>query len=640
MLMISFLVLTVLLIAPLQTNAQRCLSPTSYDTTLVLVTNTSNTDIDCLGSTSLNLRQLDAMPEYTPCSVNSTWGPYSVLFPKANIPSQCNPVTWARKRAVEVAANIVSKKYNYCHHHTATWTPPNDTVYRSVSDPCGSEEPIDSKCSSLGLNLTLPFNGVDCSHFTSMVYNYGFGIRINTNIDNQACGPDAPGVTLPYTINDVLNTSPSPLLPGDLLYTGASGTPANVEVTHVVMWTGIQMDLNNASSPYSREALLAEMPTCQQSSQQKFITNRLAAGLPVYVIADSHGTGPRFRAFAGWYVSAFTHARRIIDAGNATFGGSLPTLNFTSTNGCVAQNVVKYNQSLKPSPPPPSTVPPLSSPSLAPSSSTRIVFKKGMGISKAFGASQLLSLNTTWYYNWGISPHIPQNDNFEFVPMMWSGKRVNDTIPQGSRYLLGFNEPDFEEQSNMTVAAALALWPWLLASAKKLSPTPYVSAPVTARDPINGTWLPNFIRADPPPYFDFVCLHWYKGPNAAKFISDVQNLISAYRRPVWVTEFAPQTNSSSTSEPDKYTQEQVNSFIRNVTAFMESEPMVHRYAWHTSAVGTSALFKADGSLTLTGEAYAAVASTIAPSPTAPSPPPPSTAPSVAPPPPSIAPSVA
>eukprot|EP00759_Apiculatamorpha_spiralis_P019959 PhF_6_TR25588/c1_g1_i5/m.35882 len=137
MLMISFLVLTVLLIAPLQTNAQRCLSPTSYDTTLVLVTNTSNTDIDCLGSTSLNLRQLDAMPEYTPCSVNSTWGPYSVLFPKANIPSQCNPVTWARKRAVEVAANIVSKKYNYCHHHTATWTPPNDTIHvlPSVSVP-------------------------------------------------------------------------------------------------------------------------------------------------------------------------------------------------------------------------------------------------------------------------------------------------------------------------------------------------------------------------------------------------------------------------------------------------------------------------------------------------------------------------
>jgi hypothetical protein len=40
---------------------------------------------------------------------------------------------------------------------------------------------------------------------------------------------------------------------------------------------------------------------------------RQAAGLPVYVIMDSHHNGPGYRPFAGWYVNAFSHARRVIN---------------------------------------------------------------------------------------------------------------------------------------------------------------------------------------------------------------------------------------------------------------------------------------------------------------------------------------
>ena len=41
--------------------------------------------------------------------------------------------------------------------------------------------------------------------------------------------------------------------------------------------------------------------------------DRRAKGLPVYVISDSHYTGPNLRPFCGWYMSSFSHARRIIN---------------------------------------------------------------------------------------------------------------------------------------------------------------------------------------------------------------------------------------------------------------------------------------------------------------------------------------
>ena len=46
---------------------------------------------------------------------------------------------------------------------------------------------------------------------------------------------------------------------------------------------------------------------------------------------------------------------------------------------------------------------------------------------------------------------------------------------------------------------------------------------------------------------------------------------------------------------------------------MESNPMVHRYAWHDPKTGTSAIFNTDGSLTATGQAYAQIESRARPS---------------------------
>eukprot|EP00759_Apiculatamorpha_spiralis_P038251 PhF_6_TR37591/c0_g1_i3/m.55792 len=316
-----------------------CATP-SYDLSLTLKTNSLNTNTNCSLSVLADLSARDSMVETMSCTTTSTWGPTPILYPTADIPTACQPIPWAYDRILQVAKLTVEKKYNYCHHHAATWLPPTDASFRTTSDPCGSELPITAICSSLGSTLPQPFNGVDCSSYTSRLYNFGFGIRLVTAIDDQACGPNAPGVLLPYTINDILNSYAPPLLPGDLLYIASSGTPVNISISHVIMWTGIQMSTTDPSSPYYKDTLLSNMPSCQQGAQLTFINNRIAAGLPVWVTTDSHGYGPRFRAFSGWYVSAFSHVRRLIDTTPVT--GAVPKLSYSTTNGCMNVNAVKY----------------------------------------------------------------------------------------------------------------------------------------------------------------------------------------------------------------------------------------------------------------------------------------------------------
>jgi hypothetical protein len=108
------------------------------------------------------------------------------------------------------------------------------------------------------------------------------------------------------------------------------------------------------------------------------------------------------------------------------------------------------------------------------------------------------------------------------------------------------------------------------------------------------------------PKVDFVTVHWYKGVQSKKFIKDMEAVFEMYKRPLWITEFAPQTTKSSREKPDKFSQKEVDVFIREVTQWMEVTPFIERYAWHDAKAGTSALFDDSGRLTATGKVYASV----------------------------------
>ena len=230
-----------------------------------------------------------------------------------------------------------------------------------------------------------------------------------------------------------------------------------------------------------------------------------------------------------------------------------------------------------------------------PANEKAAVRKKGYGLPERHGqdAHQLDLLKVGWFYNWGSQTKI--SGRIAFVPMMFSLKTV---APKNSSndFILGYNEPDNSKQSDISVKDALKNWTEVTAKGKN------IVSPAMAGNPLTKDWLKDFLKEKPK--VDCIAVHWYKGVEAAKFIKDLEELHTHFKKPLWVTEFAPQTAASSEEKPDKFTQAQVNAFIAATTDFMEKTSWVQRYAWHDSHVGTSALFTAKGELTETGKAYA------------------------------------
>lgn len=106
-------------------------------------------------------------------------------------------------------------------------------------------------------------------------------------------------------------------------------------------------------------------------------------------------------------------------------------------------------------------------------------FKRGVGENQFYfvGQMECLEPGVSWYYNWGNQPNQGTNDQiinfkgFEYIPMCWgnySEEKIRNyckSHPE-TKYLLGFNEPNFKAQSNMTPAQAAEKWPAVQALAK------------------------------------------------------------------------------------------------------------------------------------------------------------------------------
>lgn len=142
---------------------------------------------------------------------------------------------------------------------------------------------------------------------------------------------------------------------------------------------------------------------------------------------------------------------------------------------------------------------------------------------------------STWYYSWG--GHDVSQDNFEFVPMRhnmnWDHfDKINSRTETYN--LLGYNEPDHKDQSDITVDEAVDNWPEFMKAGLRLgSPAP---------DAIGKDWLKQFIRkVDSLNYrVDFVAAHMYLAKvKGQKLAEDINKLcVNNYGgRPMWITEW-------------------------------------------------------------------------------------------------------
>lgn len=211
----------------------------------------------------------------------------------------------------------------------------------------------------------------------------------------------------------------------------------------------------------------------------------------------------------------------------------------------------------------------------------------------AYGHHSVADMNAlkpgiSWWYNWSPTPESAINADYEtlgveFVPMAW-GKIDNPdafiaTIKPGAKYLLAFNEPNFNDGARLTPQEAVNAWPNIekIAASKGLE---IVSASPAYNRPSNYggysspiAWHDEFFRLCPTCKVDYISFHSYDA--TAGDIVGVTSLLKKYNIPIWVTEFANRVVQSSTDK---------TNFMKQIVTAFEDDPDIYRYSWFTCRV--------------------------------------------------------
>jgi len=233
------------------------------------------------------------------------------------------------------------------------------------------------------------------------------------------------------------------------------------------------------------------------------------------------------------------------------------------------------------------------------------------------------SPDISWWYNWYSQPDVAvrttyQKYNVDFTPMAWNASGISGVGGWADKdttikYVLGFNEPNFKEQANMTPTQAAKAWPALQKIAAKhdlkiVGPAVnYCSKEGSVYE--NGIYYTNpfkylddFFALCDTCRIDYIGLHWYGAGNSImSYINDARK----YKKPIWVTEFA----SWDYSSPVQNVAEQIK-YLAGTTNFLERDPDVYRYSWFIGRRQTGQttspyidLYGADGMLTELGKMY-------------------------------------
>jgi hypothetical protein len=247
--------------------------------------------------------------------------------------------------------------------------------------------------------------------------------------------------------------------------------------------------------------------------------------------------------------------------------------------------------------------------------SARRIAKRGLGILTKNGhpwREKLELSGADWFYSWGSTPPDNIPAGVEFVPMVWGKRNENSfsklraELQQNKlKTLLGLNEPDQKDQSNVSVEAALALWPKLMETGLRLG-SPGCVHP-------DREWMKNFMQGveEKKLRVDFVTVHSYGGLNADALMQRLESVHKMFNRPLWITEFAVGDWQAKTRAENKYRPEQIVEFMGKLLPRLDACEFVERYAWFpakpdSAPLGSSALFNDDGTLTPVGQAYRSV----------------------------------
>jgi Glycosyl hydrolase catalytic core len=222
-----------------------------------------------------------------------------------------------------------------------------------------------------------------------------------------------------------------------------------------------------------------------------------------------------------------------------------------------------------------------------------------------------------WWYNWDNQPASGGDARIEFVPMLWGGMSLGQSIPSASKSLLGFNEPNFKLQANLTTEQAAGYWPSVEAKASPLRAS--IASPgvnfcgsggdssqcteASVTDPY--TYLKDFLAECPGCKVDYIAVHWYNCdlPSLRAYLEGngdggLQGFVQ-FGKPIWLTEFSCDSTHSVADQM---------AYMQDAIPYLENNPNVMRYAWfNAKGIPNAELANADGSLTDLGQLYVGLA---------------------------------
>ena len=213
---------------------------------------------------------------------------------------------------------------------------------------------------------------------------------------------------------------------------------------------------------------------------------------------------------------------------------------------------------------------------------------------------RVLAEGSSWWYNWGpdvsgnLASYMGKDKTIEFVPMAWNRNYDENKMrtyyqnhPQ-DKFLLGFNEPNFADQSNITPAQAAEAWPRLESLANELGLQLVAPALNWSGSYINDgkqyqpkDWMSAFIQeyknrnGGREPRMDYLALHCYAfgAPWAVQdYVEDFGRTFG--NRKVWLTEFCAWDGTDGWLTPALQMQDMIAKL-----RYLERSELVHRYAW-------------------------------------------------------------
>ena len=265
-----------------------------------------------------------------------SWGPQingSLGAPSAplNPDPSYGTLAWQQQRLVAIATQFQFVNGNgngiiYQHHHIPQFNP--YTTDPSWPTVLSGSPPITWGTANGGNSTAAP--GIDCSDFTSLVYNLAFGYKLETGINAQA-QPDTPittptGTMLPTAVipgpnmnngavidqnapnaETTYNQITNQFQVGDLLYMHAgTGTPGNGTFSdvHVVMWLGTQnITFTNNSTGITGNATIPLVISSHNDTPAIWDENGVLPAPGVQSLPFSADS---------WFYTNFDHAQRLL----------------------------------------------------------------------------------------------------------------------------------------------------------------------------------------------------------------------------------------------------------------------------------------------------------------------------------------